>query len=549
MPAPDFEVLVVGSGASGVHSAWPLAEAGVRVGMLDVGNQERHYEPLIPSKSFLEIRRSDPEQHRYFLGDRFEGISLGKVGLGAQLTPPRRYVTSGVEAQGPLDAGDIRIMQSLALGGLGAAWGASAVPFSDDDMAGWPMTRRELQPHYDAVANRIGVSGEMEEDLEPYVGPVDGLLPAAELDSNGESIYLRYRQRRAALRRAGFALGKAWIAAATERLGDRGPLQYYDMEFWADKDRAIYRPRYTVEKLREFPNFQYHEQVAVERFEQDASADLVRVSCAHLPSGRCEQFTTRRLILAAGAIATARIVLRSLQRFDCPVPFATNPYTYYPSLNFARLGRPTRDRRHSLTQLLMFFDPDMTRRRILQLQLYSYRSLLLFKLAKESPLAFPQSLRIMRELQEYFVIIGIHHEDRPGPGQWLKLLPGAAGGDVLQARYEAPAGVESDRLLQERRAMRCLRQLGCLAIKAVRPGCGSSIHYGGTFPMAGDGGPLTTHPSGYLRAAPLVYLGDGSTFPHLPAKGITFTLMANGNRVGTAVRDAVLASRTSGVHG
>ena len=75
-------VIVVGSGASGVNAAAALVEAGVRVTLIDFGNEDRTYAPLIPEGTFEEIRRTDPNQHRYFLGDEFEGITLGAVRVG-----------------------------------------------------------------------------------------------------------------------------------------------------------------------------------------------------------------------------------------------------------------------------------------------------------------------------------------------------------------------------------------------------------------------------------------------------------------------------------
>ena len=86
------DVIVVGSGASAVHSVYSIVNAGYRVTMLDVGFEDTGYEALIPSASFADIRRTDSMQHRYFLGDKFEGIPLGKVGTGPQITPPRQYV-------------------------------------------------------------------------------------------------------------------------------------------------------------------------------------------------------------------------------------------------------------------------------------------------------------------------------------------------------------------------------------------------------------------------------------------------------------------------
>ena len=84
------DVLVVGSGASAVNAASPLVAGGLRVRMLDFGNRDEVYESLVPAAPFSTIRRTDPNQHRYFLGDRYEGLALGRVSIGAQLTPPRQ---------------------------------------------------------------------------------------------------------------------------------------------------------------------------------------------------------------------------------------------------------------------------------------------------------------------------------------------------------------------------------------------------------------------------------------------------------------------------
>ena len=89
------DVIVVGSGPGGLHAASRLVEAGLRVLLLDFGNRDERYAPLIPRRPFSDIRRSDPAQHRYLLGDRFEGIPFGPVRVGAQLTPPRMHILAG----------------------------------------------------------------------------------------------------------------------------------------------------------------------------------------------------------------------------------------------------------------------------------------------------------------------------------------------------------------------------------------------------------------------------------------------------------------------
>ena len=77
------DVIIVGSGASAVHAARPLVAAGKSVLMLDVGSRDDRYADLIPSGTFSHVRRTDSQQHRYFLGDRFEGVPFGEVRVGA----------------------------------------------------------------------------------------------------------------------------------------------------------------------------------------------------------------------------------------------------------------------------------------------------------------------------------------------------------------------------------------------------------------------------------------------------------------------------------
>jgi choline dehydrogenase-like flavoprotein len=525
------DVIVVGSGPGGVNAAAPLVEAGHRVLMVDYGNVDGRYAPLIPHSGFSELRRSDPEQHRYLLGERFEGIPLGEVRVGAQLTPPRQHVFADSQERVPVESDTFFAAASLAKGGFGAAWSAGVFPFSDEELRDMGLGLDALRPHYDAVAERIGVSGERDDDLEPYFVPSPAMMPALDCDSNAEAILDRYRRKRRVLAE-GFALARTRLAVCTREHRGRGPESYRDLSYWADADRSVYRPQWTLEELQRAPGFRYLDRRFVESFSEEDGR--VRVHTSHADSGERGSHQARALVLAAGAIGSARIVLRSLERYDTPVPILCNPYVYAPMLNLGSFGRAIRDRRHSLAQLTAMLRVPGTRPRVVQAQVFSYRSLLTFKLLKESPLGHRESLRIMRLLMPYFSILGIHHEDRPSPAKICVLRRDAPGGpdrlriDYRPGREELRAQRADEALLR-----RCFRRLGCLPLATLRPGEGANIHYAGTFPMRPDGGDLTCDLEGRLRATASVYLADGSVFSWLPAKGLTFTLMANANRVGS----------------
>ncbi|HEY3175958.1 MAG TPA: GMC oxidoreductase [Candidatus Polarisedimenticolia bacterium] len=535
MTSPPADVIVVGSGPSATAAAWPLVEAGLTVLMLDVGNQETTYAPLIPQTSFLQIRRGDPEQHRYFLGDAFEGIPFGGVRVGAQLTPPRQYIARDTDRLTPIRSSTFSATESLALGGLGSGWGASAVQFTGPDLEGFPIRHADLAPHYEAVAARIGISGERD-DLLPWYGECASLQPPLEADPGPRRLLERYTSRRARFNRAGFFMGHPRLAVLTRDLEDRKAQSYHEMEFYADADRAVYRPWFTVERMKRSPGFTYVSPWLVESFSEDNADNVVEVR-ARAPRGNgTMRFTGRRLILAAGAMGTARIVLRSFGRYDTPLPLACNSHVYVPCVNFSMIGRTLPERRHSLTQAGIIFDPDGDGRRAVYVEVHGYRPLLLFKMVKEAPLAVPESFGILRDLTGALQILVIEHEDRPTESKRCILRRGPSGGhDLLEIHYEV--GDEQRRREEEveRRLLRQVRRLGCRPIRRLDPGAGSSIHYGGPLPMTDTDRELTTTPSGRLRGTRGVYVADGSALPWLPAKPLTLTLMANADRVAKSI--------------
>lgn len=527
------EVIVVGSGPAGANAAAALVQRGRRVLMLDVGDRDERYERLISALPFRRLRQTDAAQHRYFLGDDLEGVPRSGVGTGAQLTPPRMYVTRRAATLTPVESATFAAAESLALGGLGNAWGAGVFAFDDSELSDWPISRAALDAHYEEVAARIGVSG-AEDDLSRFFARPMNAMPPLEIDSNAEHLLSRYDAQRPTLNARGFFLGRPGMAVCTNALGKRGPHQYRDMDFWADTDRSVYRPRWTIEELRRSDAFRYVDRQLVTRFtERDGG---VSVMTRHVDTGETQQFDGVALLLGAGTLGTTRIVLRSLERYDHRVPLLCNPYTYAPVINWSMLGREPRDRRHSLAQLTAIHQPGPAAgsRGSVQAQFFSYRSLLAFRLLKEVPLPHREALRVLRALLPAFGILGISHDDSITPSKYCELRR-TSGEDRLFVAYSLDDAERARHDAGERAILRGFRRLGASAIKRVHPGHGSSIHYAGTIPMTRDGRDLTCDADGRLAGTRAVHLIDGSTFPYLPAKGLTFTIMANANRIADIV--------------
>ncbi|MCE7974956.1 MAG: hypothetical protein DYG92_11645 [Leptolyngbya sp. PLA1] len=531
MTAPD--VAIIGSGASAVAAAWALASAGRSVRILDVGVDAPHDGPLVPMTDWARIRRTDPHQHRYFLGDSYEGIPLGSARVGSQVTPPRRFVTRDAATLLPRTDDGFVGLESVALGGLAAAWGAAISPWSEQDFRGLPISLSDLLPHYDAIAELIGVCGEPGDDLSAIMHDPPGMMPPLDTDPASTALLARYHAHRTDLHRRGLRLGRARLAVCSRVHRGRGPHPHLDLDFWCDHGDAVYRPRFTLRELLALPNFEYVPGVLVRALHPDASG--VRISLRRLSDNTSEDTRARRVVLAAGALGSARIALRSLGAFATPVPLVSNTSTYHALLNFPALGAPQHEHRHSLTQLTGFFTPPEGGPEM-QLQVYSYRSLLTFKLLREQPLAFPEGKSVLRSLLPFLSLVGMHHEDHPSPDKLCELRE-QAGSDLLHVRYRTSPREDADQLAAERRARALFRSLSCLPLRRVHLGHGASIHYAATLSMSARPGSLNTSPDGSLAALPGVFAADSSVFPRLPARGVTFTMMANAHRIG-----ALLAS-------
>lgn len=521
-----MDYLVVGSGPAGVQAAQTLVEAGKSVLLLDVGF-EKESKDQVPDQSFLSIRKSDPDQYRYFLGRSFEGIPLGKLKPGAGLTPPRQYVTQGVEKWIPIQSKTFTSVESLAQGGLGGAWGLGCFAMTRSELQSMGLSAEGIQASYQTIASRIGISGALDDCSFLFRGDLQGIQSPLKIDDNAKNLLGLYQKKKAFLNSKGIFLGQPMLSLLSEKLGSRRPNLYHDMDFWTDQGGASYRPIITLEELKKNPKFQYQKNSLVLSFEE--SSEQVSVEYLDIQIQKKLKVSAKKMILSAGAFGTARIVLRSCQTNIRKTSLLCNPYYYVLCVQPQLVGKELSDERHSMGQVCVAFDAHKNGSHIPIASLVSYRSLLLFRLLREMPTPFKEGREILQFLQSGFMIAGIHHPDYFNiERKWIELRedPSSPTGDSLWIEYSLSA-LEEKRVREDQKViLTSLRKMRCFAIKAINPGYGASIHYSGTLPFHSSR-PLSVHPeTGRLNGFDKVYVADGSPFTALPAKGITFTLMA-----------------------
>lgn len=528
----DADLIVVGSGPAGMQAAAKAVSLGLRVLNVDVGHGDRALAESIPAGSFSHLRRTDREQWRYFIGDLTES-GIPQLKGAPQVTPPRAYMFDRVAELTPVVSETFTPVLSLATGGLGAGWGAGCETFTraESELAGLDHDR--IRNRYAEVAADIGISGSRTDDIAANMADIDNLQPPLQLDDNAAAIIATYGRRRNACQALGLRLGRPPMAILSETLataaGERAANPLHDMDMYTDAARSVYRPWITVDALRRGPRYRYEPGLlALEFWQTEAGVEL---SCRTTGSGTHVRFSAQRLVLAAGAINTARIALRSLRAQGRRRPLICNSYRYVPALNLAMLGRPARDERHSQAQLVGTLsaspdDPDQ-----IVIGFYSYRCLLLYRLVQEMPFPTRLGLLAARMLLSSLTVLGVHFPDHAAPGKWVELPAGGAGDDVLHAEYVAPPTEVAMIDAGMRAVSRALRALRLLPLRTVDPGNGSSIHYAGPLSTGKEYDELGTAPQGNLHAAPHVYIADSASWNFLPAKGPTLTIMAHARNV------------------
>ncbi len=197
------------------------------------------------------------------------------------------------------------------------------------------------------------------------------------------------------------------------------------------------------------------------------------------------------------------------------------------------IGKEAEKQKTGFAQLSMFHDEQKTNFDVAMASVYSYQSLMLFRIVKEVPLNFADARRIMQYLMSGILVMGIHHPESGGKNKFIELKKDsdAITGDRLCATYLLNEGEKEKIGSREKKYCSAMRSLGAYPVKRIDPGPGSSIHYAGTLPFNDRAEQFTLTKSGRLAGTEHVFVADGSGFTYLPAKGLTFTLMANSHLV------------------
>ena len=518
----SFTHYVIGSGPAGVACAHALLQRGAKVVLLDAGvTLEKPRADLV-----AELGAQSPQNWTATQLKNFKaGMTASAKGIPLKLAYGSDYPYRETDLHLPADYHGVALRPSLGRGGFSAVWGAAMMPYSAADTADWPVRSGDLADHYSAVAKLTGLAA-AHDDLEK-IFPLHTENPAAlALSRQAKILYARLEKNRAALQTAGIHFGQSRVAV---KAGENGCV-YCGLCMYGCPYGYIYNSEQTLRELQKNPNFTYRPDVIVTGLRETENHAVI--TGYHRTSREPFEFSADRAYLAAGAVATAKIVLQSLGLYDRTVRLKDSQYYLFPLLLTRSGGDVQREKLHTLSQMFVeIFDEHVTARAV-HLQIYSYNDLvgqavrqLFGPLAKIlEPFARAMEKRLL-------IVQGYLHSDHSSHIA-VSLKKGNPDRLDLQAELNPEVRPTIRRVL--RKLTRHARQTGAWPLapmlQIAEPGRG--FHNGSSFPMRVNPGELETDTLGRLRGWRRIHIVDASVLPDIPATQITFSVMANAHRIG-----------------
>lgn len=516
-------IIIVGSGIAGVAAALRFADHGIKPFLVDVGI-EYEEKKKIEENIYDYCEKNDAFD--IMIGEKYEALyNLHKKNkyVPVKLTTPRmRFVIKNADELSPIRENNFSAIQSFACGGLANAWGAGLYQFNNLDLAGFPILEKDLSAYYRRLTEEIGISGE-NDDLTQFFGHQDNLQKPLKLSQKAKKILDNYLKRKTQLNKIGVYIGRPRLGILSEIKDDRKPCEYKNLEFWQPNLSYIYNPSFTLNKLVKENKVEYNKDILVKSWTRQD--DKIVLNALRLSDHQEINLYCKKLVLAAGAINSAKIVLKSKMDFTTRLRLLDNPALQFPLIFPWLIGKKLETDAFGLTQLNYVFNSEKFNQ-IFQGSILEITSPARAEFFANFPLAARDNLSLIRYMLPAMMVMQLFLPADVNNSATIGLNNDGS------IEIEGQENKFNKRLIKE--ILNQLVKLGAYSVDrlVVRVPNGHGIHYAGTLPMmAAPTKPFQCDINCQLFKEPNIFVVDGSVFPALPAKNYSFTVMANAMRI------------------
>lgn len=533
------KILIVGSGASGVHFALSVLKKGYYVTMLDVGYEKP--EVVNPEDDFIDLKNKLNDPTEYFLGQDYEAVMYPDFTSEYYGFPPSKNYVFLKTSKFHFRSLGFAPLSSFAHGGLAEAWTAAVDTFNDDELEDFPFRYSDIEPYYSEVSERLGITGERD-DLERFFPFHKNIMEPLELDEHSKLLLSELKKRRDYLNnKLNCHFGRLRIATISHDRWGRKGCRYCGRCLWGCPSESLYTPLITLNQCKQYPNFKYIPNIYVSHFEYNSKRNITKIIAESIWKKECHEFSADKLILAAGTLSSSKIFIDSIFKKTGDIiklhGLMDNRQIFVPFLNLKMIGKPYNPQSYQYT-LLAFGITSEKHKEYIHANITTLKTALVHPIIQNMLFDLETSIYLFRNIRAATGLVNVNLYDDRREHNFLTIeCDEKSSNSRLVINYIPSDGEKM--LIKEsvKKVRKVLYKIGCIAPLSmihIRPK-GASVHYAGTIPMSTKRTALTT--TEYCKSNDFdnLYIVDGTTLPFLPAKNSTFTLMANAVRVAESV--------------
>jgi choline dehydrogenase-like flavoprotein len=518
----SLDVLIVGSGPAGISVAWPLVKAGLAVTMLEANSAEL---PLSPLATSYTAWRNNPNRWRDVLGNDLKGL-IADTNVSPKYSTPigRTVIHHGNSFSPELHVENAVVARASTVGGLSSIWGGFCAAFDETDMKDFPISYKTLATSYGAVAERIGLTGVMD-DLSDFLGsdlPLQSPLP---LNAPARHVLKNYKPHT----HCGFTLGQARNAVLTAPKPGRSACVQCGLCLYGCGHKSIYNSADEIPELLRFSNFTYVQNAKVSKLisigNEEHKIQVILNQTATIVAAKT-------FVLATGTLNTTALLLDYYGLYGKAVRLLSNPVAGMAFIVPKFICQDFSANSFALGQLSyrLALNADHYATGVM----YGADTLPLNLFASRMPFTKPVSWALSSALAPAILMTTCYLSGEKSNMQLSLNLEN--GKQVLHINGDMPFSTSSELRSAGQKLAAHMAGLGAYSVPGsltVSPP-GTDGHLTGTIPMGGTA-PLSCTDDCELSGAKGVYVVDGAWFPSLPPKHCTFTIMANAFRVGEEI--------------
>jgi hypothetical protein len=434
----------------------------------------------------------------------------------------------------PTEGSRVGIWPTLARGGYGVAWGGAMLPADDADMQAWPIRRTDLEAAYRRVLSDLPLSA-VEDGLardfplfKEDPSPLRLTQQTRELARDLDRVPAQTTHRT-------LVYGQARLAVRAVGNGIQDGCRYCGLCLAGCVYGSIYNPADDLDGLIRSGRVEYRPglvAIAVDEIGREVQVTM-------RPLASPERLVVRfdRLFIAAGPVNTTRIMLESRRDFDCWIDLKDSQKFLIP---LVRLRRAPFEWPNSNTLAGLFLEAKLHRLHDhwIHMQISSTNNYVLKRFGIDETTRTWRRFMLMPVVERIMAAwCGLHSDQsdivRIRLASAKRVDEHLLEIDVVK-RGETTQAIRDVAWAMVPVGLRCRTLFLAPLTLAIEPGGAS--HTGGSFPMRRPPSnrfesDLLGKPAGYSR----VHLVDSSIFPSIPGTTMSLLVMANADRIASAV--------------